>query len=76
MCPPPSDNLRYVSLARGREHRTHPVAGVVEDLAVVFLGRLAQHLIVSLQSGPHRIGVGLPPPRRALDICEQERDDP
>jgi hypothetical protein len=45
------------------EHRAHPVAGVVEDVTVVTPDRFAQHLVVGLQRGPHRIGIGLPPPR-------------
>ena len=58
-----------------REHRAHPVACVVEDETGVARDRLAQCFVVRLQGNPHRFGVGLPPSRRALDICKEEGHD-
>ncbi len=61
---------------RRREHRAHPVAGVLEQPTVVRRNGFAQQLVVSRERGPHRVRVGFPPPGRPLDVGEQERDDP
>jgi hypothetical protein len=55
------------------EHRTDPIAGVLEQLAPVLGDDRAQHLVVGRQLLRHPLGIRGPPPRRALDVREQER---
>ena len=62
-------------LRRG-ERAAHPVAGVLEQEAAVRLDRRAQHLVMRRQGRPHRVGVGLPPTGRTLDVGEQKRHHP
>ena len=62
--------------SRRGEGGAHPVAGVLEHEAPVRLNRPAQHLVMGGQRRPHRIGVGLPPTGRTLDIGEQKRHHP
>jgi hypothetical protein len=57
------------------EYGAHPIAGVVEHLAVMGFDYVMQCVIVCLECGPHSVRIGLPPPGRAFDIREQERDN-
>ena len=54
------------------ESRAHAVAGVLEQPASVRLDRVTQHFVVGGERSSHPVGVGLPPPRRTLDVGEQK----
>jgi hypothetical protein len=49
---------------------------VFEHETAVRIDRGAQDLVVGGEGDPHRIGVGLPPTGRPLDIGEQKRHHP
>ena len=57
---------------RRSEGGDHSVTGVLEQSSVVRLDRCGEHGVVGGQSQAHCVGVGLPTPRRALDVGEQE----
>ena len=42
--------------------------------AVVGGDRVGQRLVEALDGGLHRLGLGLPQPRRTLDVGQQQRD--
>ena len=74
---PPLRLHRGVDRGAGRaERRAHPVTGVLEQPTAMGLDRRPQHLVVRGQRRPHRLGIGLPPARRTLDVGEQERHRP
>jgi hypothetical protein len=55
------------------EHGANTVARVLEQPTTPSLDTFTQHGVMSGQRDPHRVGVGLPQPGRALDIGEQKR---
>jgi hypothetical protein len=59
---------------RRAERGAHAVAGVLEHPAAARLDGGAQHVVVRGQCHPHGVRLVLLPPRRSLDVGEQERD--
>ena len=56
------------------ECRAKGIAHGLEDVAVRFLNRRPDQVIVPAQGNCHALGLGLPQPRRALDVGEEQRD--
>ena len=73
---------RSLRLHGGIDRRTrrcegcaHTVARVVEQVATVLFDNSAEKLVMNRQRCPHRLRVGLPPPRGTLDVGEEESQD-
>ena len=63
-------------IARTVEHDCEPIATSREHDPCVTFDRPAHQLVMTRQSGAHRVDVGFPPARRTLNIREQKRHRP
>ena len=70
-----ADRSRHRIRRRG-EHRSDPIAGVLEEMPVVLVDQPTQDVVVLGQQRPHRLRIVLPPTRRTLNIRKQERHGP
>ena len=63
---------RQHGLRSRRERRAHPVPSVLEHPTPRPFHRGVQHLVMSGQRRPHRLGIGLPQAGRPLDVRKQK----
>ena len=63
------DRGRY-RIGRRSEHRSHPIARVLEEMPAVLVDQPAQDVVVLGQQRPHRLRIVLPSTRRTLNIRE------
>ena len=57
-----------------REHGVDPIPRRLHHMPTVGLDGCPQHVIVTSQRRPHRLGILLPLARRRLEVREEERD--